>query len=153
MDDGHDVEIPLAECRPLARDWGCPFCPDFSAEHADISLGGLGMEGWCVVVVRTERGEAYWKELLEEGAVTTRPVDEEQKAYDLMERLAKRQRRRTRNIELWLEDGRVEPWSAEEAELTHKRGTPEAAFKPSGSRSTQALSEVAMAGPSPKGNK
>jgi coenzyme F420 hydrogenase subunit beta len=152
MDDGHDVEIPLAECRPLARDWGCPFCPDFAAEHADISLGGLGMEGWCVVVVRTERGEAFWKELLEAGVVSTRPVAEEEKAHDLMERLAKRQRRRTRNIELWLEDGRVEPWSAEEAELTHKRGTPGATFKPAGSRSASALSQVAMAGPSPKGN-
>jgi hypothetical protein len=69
-----------------------------------------------------------------------------------MIRLARRQRRRTRNIELWLEQGRVEPWNAEEAEQTHKRGTPEAAFKPSGSRSAAVLSQVSIAGPSPKGN-
>jgi len=153
MNDGHDVEIPLADCRPLARDWGCPFCPDFGAEHADVALGGLGMEGWCVVVVRTERGEAFWKEMIDAGKVETRPYSEEQQAYDLMERLARRQRRRTRNVELWLEEGRVEPWSAEDAEQTHKRGTPEAAFKPSGSRSAEVLSQVAMAGASPKGEK
>jgi coenzyme F420 hydrogenase subunit beta len=153
MDDDHDVEIPLAECRPLARDWGCPTCPDFGAEHADLSLGGLGMEGWSMVVIRTERGEAFWKEIVEAGKVETRPASEEQAAYDLLERLAKRQRRRTRNIELWMDEGRIEPWSAEEVEKTHKRGTPEARFKPAGSRTMEPLSQVAMAGPSPKGNK
>ena len=151
--DGEQVNIPLDECRSLARDWGCPFCPDFSAEHADISLGGLGMEGWSMVVIRTERGQTFWDSLVAAGGVDTRPADEEPAAYNLMERLAKRQRRRTRNIELWLEDGRVEPWNAEEAEKTHKKGTPEAAYKPSGSRSTAALSQVSIAGPSPLGNK
>lgn len=152
MDDGHDVEIGLKECRPLARDWGCPSCPDFGAEHADISLGGLGMEGWSMVVVRTERGEAFWKDMVSARKVETRPASEEQAAYDLMERLARRQRRRTRNIELWMDEGRIEPWNAEEAEQTHKRGTPEAAFKPSGSRSAAPLAQVSLAGPSPKGN-
>ncbi len=152
MDDGSEKEIPLAECRPMARAWGCPFCPDFSAEHADISLGGLGMEGWSMVVVRTERGEAYWKSMVDAGAVDTRPATEEPAAYDLMERLAKRQRRRTRNIELWMDQGRVEPWSAEEAEQMHKRGTPEAKFKPKGARTAAPLAQVSMAGASPKGN-
>ena len=152
MDDGHDVDVPLKECRSFARDWGCPFCPDFSAEHADISLGGLGMEGWSMVVIRTERGEAAWQSAVDAGVVTTRPYTEEPAAYDLMERLAKRQRRRTRNIELWMEQGRVEPWNAEEAEALHKRGTPEAQFKPTGARDTAELGKVSIAGPSPKGN-
>jgi len=106
-----------------------------------------------MVVIRTERGQTFWDSLVAAGGVDTRPADEEPAAYNLMERLAKRQRRRTRNIELWLEDGRVEPWNAEEAEKTHKKGTPEAAYKPSGSRSTAALSQVSIAGPSPLGNK
>lgn len=152
MDDGHDVDVPLKECRSFARDWGCPFCPDFAAEHADISLGGLGMEGWSMVVVRTERGEAFWKDIVDAGKVVTRPATEEPAAYDLMERLSKRQRRRTRNIELWMDQGRVEPWNAEEAEATHKRGTPEAQFKPKGARPMGVLSQVSIAGPSPKGN-
>ncbi len=152
MEDGSETNIPLDECRSFARDWGCPFCPDFAAEHADISLGGLGMEGWSMVVVRTERGAAYWKSMVDAGVVDVRPASEEQKAYDLMERLAKRQRRRTRNIELWMGQGQVEPWNAEEAEKTYKRGTPEAGFKPEGARSAAPLSQVSMVGPSPKGN-
>ena len=151
MDDGTDVDVPLSECRTFARDWGCPFCPDFGAEHADISLGGLGMEGWSMVVVRTERGEAYWKALIESGAVESRPATEEPAAVDLMERLARRQRRRTRNIELWMSEGRVEPWNAEEAEKTHKRGTPEAKYRPDGSRDASPLAQVSIAGPSPRG--
>jgi coenzyme F420 hydrogenase subunit beta len=151
MDDGHDVDIPLKECRTFARDWGCPFCPDFAAEHADISLGGLGMEGWSMVVIRTERGEMAWKDLVASGGVNTRPATEEPAAYDLMERLAKRQRRRTRNIELWLEEGKVEPWNAEEAEALHKKGSKGAMFKPDGARTTAALGQVSIAGPSPKG--
>jgi coenzyme F420 hydrogenase subunit beta len=151
MDDGHDVDIPLKECRSFARDWGCPFCPDFAAEHADISLGGLGMEGWSMVVVRTERGEEFWKAAVESGAVETRPATEEPAAYDLMERLAKRQRRRTRNVEYWMDEGRVEPWNAEETEALHKKGTPGAKFKPVGSRPAAPLSQVSMAGPSPLG--
>ena len=134
MDDGHDVDIPLKECRPFARDWGCPFCPDFAAEHADISLGGLGMEGWSMVVIRTERGETAGRSWSTRARSRRGPSTEEPKAYDLMERLAKRQRRRTRNIEHWMEEGRVEPWNAEEAEALHKRGTPEAVFKPAGAR-------------------
>src|SRR5919109_850571 len=104
-----------------------------------------------MVVVRTERGAQWWKELVDAGKVEVRPAAEEQGAYDLMGRLAKRQRRRTRNIELWLEQGKVEPWNAEEAEALHKRGTPEAAFKPGGSRNISALSQVSIAGPSPRG--
>jgi coenzyme F420 hydrogenase subunit beta len=152
MDDGHDVDVPLKECRSFARDWGCPFCPDFAAEHADISLGGLGMEGWSMVVVRTERGEAAWKDLVDSGAVITRPYTEEPQAYDLMERLAKRQRRRTRNIEYWMSQGRVEPWNAEEAEALHKKGTPGAVFKPDGARDTSELAKVSIVGASPLGN-
>jgi coenzyme F420 hydrogenase subunit beta len=153
MEDGTDVDIDLKECRPLARDWGCPFCPDFGAELADLSLGGLGMEGWSMVVIRSERGETFFNEAVAAGRVETRDAAEEQPAYDLMERLAKRQRRRTRNIELWMGEGRVEPWSAEEAEKTHKRGTPEAAFKPVGSRPAAPLSQVSIAGASPRGEK
>ena len=151
MDDGRDVDISLDECRGLARDWGCTFCPDFGAEHADISLGGLGMEGWSYVVIRTERGETYWNEMVDAGVVDTRPADEEPEVVDLGVRLARRQRRRTRNIERWLGDGRVEPFSPVEAEATVKRGSPEAKFRPDGSVSAAVLSQTAMAGASPKG--
>ena len=36
-----DMEIPLKQRHPFRRA-GCTHCPDFTAEHAGISLGGIG---------------------------------------------------------------------------------------------------------------
>lgn len=151
MDTGEDIEIPLADCRPLARSWGCPFCPDFGAEHADISLGGLGIDGWSLTIVRTERGEQVWNELVESGKVEVRPASDDPGVLKLLDKLSKRQRRRPRNVERFLTEGRVEPFSVLDAEVLVKRDSPEAAFKPAGSRDASPLSKVATAGPSPKG--
>ena len=41
MDDGGYHEINLKECHAWTRE-GCLHCPDFAAEHADISTGGIG---------------------------------------------------------------------------------------------------------------
>jgi coenzyme F420 hydrogenase subunit beta len=41
--DGGYLEIPLKELQPYARE-GCKLCPDFAAEHADISTGGIGAD-------------------------------------------------------------------------------------------------------------
>ena len=40
--DGGYHEINLKECHAWTR--GCNHCPDFAAEHADISTGGIGNE-------------------------------------------------------------------------------------------------------------
>ncbi|MEM1335032.1 MAG: Coenzyme F420 hydrogenase/dehydrogenase, beta subunit C-terminal domain, partial [Actinomycetota bacterium] len=43
MNDGSYHEIDLKECHAWTRA-GCNSCPDFSAEHADISTGGIGKD-------------------------------------------------------------------------------------------------------------
>jgi coenzyme F420 hydrogenase subunit beta len=93
LDDGTDVVIPLDECKPYANAW-CHHCPDFAAEHADISFGGLGMSGWTMCVVRTEYGQDLWHRALEAEVIETRAAEEEPTAIGVLNGLAKKQRRR-----------------------------------------------------------
>jgi len=52
--------IPLSSL-DFAKRSACQHCPDFSAEYADISFGGLGAdEGWTTVVTRTPLGRACY---------------------------------------------------------------------------------------------
>ncbi|MDQ4145459.1 MAG: Coenzyme F420 hydrogenase/dehydrogenase, beta subunit C-terminal domain [Actinomycetota bacterium] len=91
--DADDVLIPLKEARPFANEW-CHHCPDFAAEHADLSCGGLGMEGWTMILVRSEAGEEYINAAVEAGVLELRPAEEMPSALDVMYRLARKQRER-----------------------------------------------------------
>jgi coenzyme F420 hydrogenase subunit beta len=94
MRDGSYHEIPLKECHAWTRE-GCNHCPDFAAEHADISTGGIGNEtDWTLTVVRTELGRAIIDAMLTDGAIEVRPGDDDPAAVALMHRLAKKSRER-----------------------------------------------------------
>jgi coenzyme F420 hydrogenase subunit beta len=90
---GEDVIIPLKDARPYANEW-CHHCPDFAAEHADLSCGGLGMEGWTMILVRSEKGEDFLGRAVEAGVLELRDPGEEQGALKVMDRLARKQRER-----------------------------------------------------------
>ena len=91
--DGRDIEIPLKDARPFANEW-CHHCPDFAAEHADLSCGGLGMEGWTMILVRTEAGGEYLRRAVDAGVLELRDAGQEPKALEVMDRLARKQRER-----------------------------------------------------------
>ena len=94
MKDGAYHEIPLKECHAWTRE-GCNHCPDFAAEHADISTGGIGEENdWTLTVVRTELGREVITRMIDAGVIEARPGDDDPGAIALMHKLAEKSRKR-----------------------------------------------------------
>ncbi|MHB2027337.1 MAG: Coenzyme F420 hydrogenase/dehydrogenase, beta subunit C-terminal domain [Acidimicrobiales bacterium] len=92
--DGAFHEIPLKEAHAFTRE-GCTQCPDFAAEHADISTGGIGAFGdWTLVVVRSDLGRELMRAMGELGLIETRPGDDDPGAVALLQKLARVSRRR-----------------------------------------------------------
>jgi len=94
MRDGSYHEIPLKEAHAWTRE-GCKACPDFAAEHADISTGGIGAFGdWTLTVVRTDRGRELMEHMEAAGAIEVRPSTDDPAAVELMRKLSRVSRRR-----------------------------------------------------------
>jgi coenzyme F420 hydrogenase subunit beta len=92
--DGNFHEVPLKEAHAYTRE-GCKQCPDFAAEHADISTGGIGAFGdWTLVIVRTDQGRELLSAMKENGLIETRPGDDDPGAVALLHRLSVISRKR-----------------------------------------------------------
>jgi coenzyme F420 hydrogenase subunit beta len=92
--DGSYHEVPLKEGHAWTRE-GCKSCPDFAAEHADISTGGIGQFlDWTLTVVRSELGQEVVDEMVAAGALEVRPGEDDPAALALMRRLSTASRRR-----------------------------------------------------------
>jgi coenzyme F420 hydrogenase subunit beta len=94
MNNGDYHEIPLKECHAWTRE-GCKMCPDFAAEHADISTGGIGaFNDWTLTIVRTDVGRELMDGLVRDGWIETRPGDDDPGAIALMHKLSAKSRKR-----------------------------------------------------------
>ncbi|MFV0315503.1 MAG: Coenzyme F420 hydrogenase/dehydrogenase, beta subunit C-terminal domain [Microthrixaceae bacterium] len=92
--DGTYREVNLKECHAWTRE-GCNHCPDFAAEHADISCGGIGENSdWTLTIVRTELGREIISRMIAAGVIESRPGDSDPGAIALMRKLAERSRSR-----------------------------------------------------------
>ena len=92
--DGRELTYSLKKSHQYTRP-GCLHCPDFTAEHADISFGGLGQgEGWTLVIIRTPKGRDLWDRAVADGVVEWRPGSEDEGAIELMKKLAVKSRER-----------------------------------------------------------
>jgi len=96
-------EVPLKEAHAFTRE-GCLQCPDFAAEHADISTGGIGaFADYTLTVVRTARGREVMDGLVAAGVIETRPIEDDPAVLSLLDRLSRASRRR------WPEEAGVAP--------------------------------------------
>jgi len=69
------LNVPIKELDVLRRS-NCKACEDFSAEFADISVGGVGCsEGWCTVIARTTPGQEFLTNAEKNGWIELKPID------------------------------------------------------------------------------
>ncbi|HMK95565.1 MAG TPA: Coenzyme F420 hydrogenase/dehydrogenase, beta subunit C-terminal domain [Candidatus Limnocylindrales bacterium] len=81
--------IPLAEVKPYVR-MSCSVCEDFSSELADVSVGGLGLDGWTFTIIRTEKGEELFANAEKTGFLESKPVEEGSFSKGLLLKLTKK---------------------------------------------------------------
>jgi len=84
--------IPLADVKQYVRK-SCGFCDDFSSELADISVGGLGLDGWTFVIIRTKEGDELFEAAEKAGVLKTRPVEKGEFALSLLFKLSTKKRK------------------------------------------------------------
>lgn len=78
---GRKWEIPLDKMRAGIQR-GCLYCPDMTANFADLSVGAAeGVEGYNTVCVRTNRAMDIWEELLKKGLMEVSKLPEENERH------------------------------------------------------------------------
>ena len=87
LKSGVSREVSLSSVKKHALR-GCENCGDFASELADLSLGGLGMEGWTGVVVRTKVGEDLLGSAKSAGLVDVENLGEDERPFRLLVRLS-----------------------------------------------------------------
>ena len=68
------IDVPVKEIDQYMST-PCSYCTDYTAELADISVGGIGSpDRWNTVIVRTETGERLFESAKNAGVIDSRPV-------------------------------------------------------------------------------
>lgn len=97
MKNGLVQEIPLSEVRQFARG-NCRVCGDFSSTLADISVGGLGLTGWTLTVIRTEKGDQLFSEAEQARLIETKSLAKEENPIKLLTKLSQLKKQRSTQI-------------------------------------------------------
>jgi len=87
---GDERHVSLRDARGYFRRCNLT-CTDFSAELADVSVGGIGLEGWTVTVLRSSVGEGLFDDAASMGLLEVRDADME--TIRLLVRASRRKRR------------------------------------------------------------
>jgi coenzyme F420 hydrogenase subunit beta len=88
------LHVPLKEVDAFVRN-SCKQCEDFTAEYADISVGGIGCpDGWSTVIARTEKGSELLKNAQKAGYLEIRELKSDAKGYLKIVKMAESKRLR-----------------------------------------------------------
>ena len=87
MAGGRTESMSLKKFRAYART-ACLYCTDYTADNADIGVGGIGLDDWSYVTVRTEVGHKALQQAFEDGHLDTMPIEEFAKGKEILVRLA-----------------------------------------------------------------
>ena len=88
MDGNEVLSVPLKELDGYVRH-NCHVCGDFTAELADLSVGGVGgPDGWSTILARTERGEGLLLGAQKAGFLELKPISEVKPGLDLVMKLS-----------------------------------------------------------------
>lgn len=90
---GQTKIISLRDAK-IYSDVFCQYCSDFSAELADISLGGIGLKDWTLTIIRTDKGKDLFNQAVNKGLLEVKPVEDFKTAFKLMKKLSKNKRSR-----------------------------------------------------------
>jgi coenzyme F420 hydrogenase subunit beta len=88
------LHVPLREVDAFVRN-SCKQCDDFTAEYADISVGGIGCpEDYSTIITRTAKGLALLKDAEKAGYLETRELKSDSKGYLKVLKMAETKRLR-----------------------------------------------------------
>ncbi|RLI18194.1 hypothetical protein DRO54_10455 [Candidatus Bathyarchaeota archaeon] len=79
--DNREIAISPSEVRDHTLN-SCRMCQDFTAELADISVGGAHpLTDWSIVIIRTEEGEKLFNDAIRAGVLNVKSIEEEPEVY------------------------------------------------------------------------
>lgn len=85
---GEEHAVPIKEVTHLARE-DCEVCYDLTSESADISIGSIGSpSGWNTVIIRTDKGEKLYKELLDNDLIESKAIEDVKPGLPLLLKIA-----------------------------------------------------------------
>lgn len=97
LKNGDVVKIPLKEIKEYVGQ-KCRHCTDFSAEFADISLGGIGLNQMTLTIVRTDRGQEVFNHIMDNNTLEFEPLDKHPTSLKLLKRLSLIKQNKKKNI-------------------------------------------------------
>ncbi|NVM36511.1 MAG: Coenzyme F420 hydrogenase/dehydrogenase, beta subunit C-terminal domain [Candidatus Lokiarchaeota archaeon] len=98
LDSGDVFSIPLNEWYKYGYNF-CNYCDDFTAEFADLSIGGIGSQmGWSTVITRNNNGEELFNKVLDAELIESRELKEGSSKLSLIEKIAEKKIKNSKSI-------------------------------------------------------